>query len=284
MRFKTKGVIIVSSLLLIGLFATIIIINTAIAPLTNKVVDERRSSPSSTIENEKRKQTNAEGKDANLKGTSLPNETDKAFTIVIDPGHQQYSNLYQEPIGPGSTETKSKVSSGTSGVVTKKPEYQLTLEAAIILKKLLKEQGFEVMLTREVNQVDISNKERADIANQHHADLFIRLHADGSTDRNVRGVQILTPSESHPKFEQSLQASKTIINAVHNDRTIQTNGVSIRSDLTGFNWSEVPVTLIEMGFMTNPEEDQNLSNKEYLRKLMTYIAEGIVAYRGQVRA
>ncbi len=80
-------------------------------------------------------------------------------------------------------------------------------------------------------------------------------------------------------FKQSLQASKVIFSAVQRDQSIVTNGISFRSDITGFNWSHVPSTLMEMGFMTNTEDDQKLSDPNYLRKLMTDVAEGIVAYK-----
>ena len=269
MSFRMKIGIIVGSIVFVSLFLPFLIFNSA--QTTNHVVEkqEQESKPLSLKENGEMKKTILHEKEGN-----------KPFTIVIDPGHQQHANLDQEAIGPKSNETKSKVSSGTMGVISNKPEYQLTLEAAVILKELLEERDFNVVLTREVNEVDISNKERAEIANQHGADLMIRLHADGSEDQAVNGFHILTPAEGHPMFEKSLQASQTILNTVQSDGGINTNNVSFRSDLTGFNWSEVPTTLIEMGFMTNPEEDQKLSDQAYLRKLMTYIAEGIVAYRG----
>ncbi|MBN8210268.1 N-acetylmuramoyl-L-alanine amidase [Bacillus sp. NTK071] len=280
MSFKRKAGILVSALILISLFSTFFILKEAAnSSVTNKVVGKEAANL-----------THIRGSDGSKKSTREKDETQavtpspKPFLIVIDPGHQKHSNLEKEPIGPGRNDTKSKVSSGTSGVSTNKPEYQLTLEAALILKELLEERGIDVILTRDKNEVDISNKERAELANHHHADLFIRLHADGATDQHAKGFHILTPAEGHPKFEQSLQASKAIITTVQSDMSIDTNGLSFRSDITGFNWSEVPTTLIEMGFMTNPEEDGNLSNPEYLRKLMRHIADGIVVYRSQARA
>ncbi|MFP3340392.1 N-acetylmuramoyl-L-alanine amidase, partial [Micrococcus sp. SIMBA_131] len=80
-----------------------------------------------------------------------------------------------------------------------------------------------------------------------------------------------TPAEGHAMHKQSLQASKVIFSAVQRNQSIDTNGISFRSDITGFNWSQVPTVLIEMGFMTNTEDDQNLSDPAYLRKLMTEV-------------
>src|SRR5690625_3340997 len=83
-------------------------------------------------------------------------ESDEAIIIVLDPGHQERPNLEQEPIGPGAVETKPKVVGGTTGVVTNKPEYELTLEASFLLQEALEEKGFNVILTRESNQVNIT--------------------------------------------------------------------------------------------------------------------------------
>lgn len=263
----------IGSIMLVGLFLLLFIFQNE--QVTNQV-EESQGPSQLSVKEEQTKKTLANEKEAEPKIVPPSLVHEKNFTIVIDPGHQQHANNDQEPIAPGSSEMKGKVSSGTSGIITAKPEYQLTLEAALILEELLTEQGFNVVLTREENEVDISNKERAEMANDHQADLFIRLHADGSNDSSVKGFHILTPAEGHSMFEQSLQASKAISNAVQRDQSIDTNGISFRSDITGFNWSHVPTTLIEMGFMTNPEDDQNLSKEQYLRKIMSDITEGVV--------
>lgn len=53
-------------------------------------------------------------------------------------------------------------------------------------------------------------------------------------------------------------------------------GVIERNDLTGFNWSKVPVVLVEMGFMSNPEEDRLLSDDNYQNKLAEGLCKGIM--------
>jgi N-acetylmuramoyl-L-alanine amidase len=206
----------------------------------------------------------------------------KDFIICIDPGHQQKANLAKEPIGPSSRVTKIKVSGGTRGVSTGKPEYVLTLEAANILGVLLERRGFKVVFTRKSSNVNISNRERAIIANQNNADLFIRIHADGSTNKNVKGLSVLTPAKSDPFtkaiFQDSLKSSQFIVSEVKKKKIIQVNGISFRDDMSGFNWSHVPTTLIEMGFMTNPMEDKSLSNRTYLTNLLSSVADGISDY------
>ena len=59
---------------------------------------------------------------------------------------------------------------------------------------------------------------------------------------------------------------------------IQVNGIFERDDLTGFNWSTVPVVLVEMGFLSNYTEDQMMSNPEYQNKLMQAVCEGLDEY------
>jgi N-acetylmuramoyl-L-alanine amidase len=204
------------------------------------------------------------------------------FLVVIDPGHQNRANTAPEPIGPSAKETKMKVTGGTSGVATGKPEYKLTLEASLILGQLLESRGIKVIFTRTTNDVNISNRERAEVANQNTADLFIRIHADGSTDRNVHGLSVLTPANNSPYtktiFDDSLKASQFIIEETKKNSSVKVNGISYRGDMSGFNWSKVPSTLVELGFMTNPTEDKNLSDPLYLKNLLTNIADGILHY------
>ena len=209
-------------------------------------------------------------------------EVKKEFLVVIDPGHQDRANTAPEPVGPGAKETKMKVTGGTSGVSTGKPEYKLTLEASLILGQLLESRGVKVIFTRTANNVNISNKERAEIANQNNADLFIRIHADGATNKNVHGLSVLTPAENSPYtkgiFDDSLKASEFIIDETKNNASVKVNGISYRGDMSGFNWSKVPCTLVELGFMTNPTEDKNLSNPAYLKNLLTNIVDGVMQY------
>ncbi|PEC47778.1 N-acetylmuramoyl-L-alanine amidase [Bacillus sp. AFS096315] len=210
----------------------------------------------------------------------------KPLVICIDPGHQSKANTALEPLGPGSSEMKIKVAGGTTGIVTKKPEYVLSLEASLKLGEILKKRGYNVIFTRTTNNVNLSNKERAEIANKNNADLFIRIHADGSNDHSTKGFSVLTPSKENPSipslYKDSLLISQNIVEEVKKEQSTIVKGISYRDDLSGFNWSKVPVTLIELGFMTNPEEDQKLSDPQYLTNLMMKIADGIDQYSSDV--
>ncbi|MCU5458800.1 MULTISPECIES: N-acetylmuramoyl-L-alanine amidase [Bacillus cereus group] len=211
------------------------------------------------------------------------NEKQGKFLVVIDPGHQQKANLNLEPIGPGATTQKYKVTDGTTGVVTKKREAILVLEMAFILKEKLEAKGIQVLMTRTSQDVDISNKERATFANDYKANLFLRLHADGSENPNQSGFAVLTPAEGSPYtkeiYAESLQISQTIVNKMRENQQVKVNGIKFREDLSGFNWAKVPGVLLELGFMSNPEEDKKLSDPQYVNSLLQSVTDSIEEYR-----
>ncbi|MDP4183417.1 MAG: N-acetylmuramoyl-L-alanine amidase [Bacillota bacterium] len=206
----------------------------------------------------------------------------EGLIICIDPGHQQKENLKTEKIAPGSKESKEKNTSGTSGVYTKVPEYALNLDVSMILKDELEKEGAKVVMTRTTNNVDLSNIERAQMANSSKARLVIRIHADGSESKNVSGISVLIPGNKYIKdntiLTQSRKAGEAILNSLIKSTSAKSRGVIARNDLTGFNWSKVPVVLIEMGFMTNPYEDTELNTDKYRRKIVTGIIDGLKVY------
>lgn len=211
------------------------------------------------------------------------NEKQGKFLVVIDPGHQQKANLNLEPIGPGATTQKYKVTDGTTGVVTKKREAVLVLEMAFVLKEKLEAKGMQVLMTRTSQDVDISNKERATLANNHKANLFLRLHADGSENPNQSGFAVLTPAEGSPYtkeiYAESLQISQTIVKKMRENQQVKVNGIKFRDDLSGFNWSKVPGVLLELGFMSNHEEDKKLSDPQYVNSLLQSVTDSVDEYR-----
>jgi N-acetylmuramoyl-L-alanine amidase len=208
-----------------------------------------------------------------------PTPKPKVPLICIDPGHQLKGNNELEPIGPNSTIKKPKVTSGTKGVSTKKTEYQLNLEVSLRLKDMLLAQGYRVLMTREKNEVSLSNKERAFMANNADADLFVRIHADGNDKASVNGISIQYPIENSStksiKAKPSKRAAEDMLKALLKETGANSRGIVPRSDLAGFNWSKVPSVLIEMGFMTNKKEDHLMSTKGYKEKLAKGMLNGI---------
>ena len=201
--------------------------------------------------------------------------------IVIDPGHQQNANLEQEPIGPGASETKYKVSGGTSGVSSGVPEYQLTLDIGLLLREELEKRGYRVILVRETNDVDISNSDRARIANEAGADAFVRLHANGGGGSAAGAMTICqTPGNVYngALYEKSRALSDCILDAYTQKTGIGYEYVWETDTMSGINWAEVPVTILEMGYMTNSEEDRKMQDPQMQQTMAEGIADGIDAY------
>ncbi len=207
---------------------------------------------------------------------------EKHRMIAIDAGHQSKANNKKEPIGPGATVTKPKVSSGTKGIATGVPEYKLNLVIALKVKEELIQRGYEVFMIREKNEVNLSNRERAELANESGADLFIRIHADGSDNSEVSGTSTLYPSEDNPYVaelsEKSYALSKAIVDAMCKQTGAKNRGAIARDDMSGINWCEIPVSIIEMGYMSNKKEDKLMQTKKYQNKIVMGICDGIDDY------
>lgn len=201
--------------------------------------------------------------------------------VGIDPGHQSHGDSSTEPVGPGSTTYKAKVAGGTRGTATGKAEYQLTLEVAKKLKTKLWNRGYQVVMTRTKNDVNISNKERAQLINESGADICVRIHADGGPS-SARGATVLCPSADNRYisrlYSRSKKLSECLITSYCSATGLRNRGISYRDDLTGTNWSTVPTTLLELGFMTNSTEDRYLSSASGQKAMVQGMADGIDAY------
>lgn len=204
--------------------------------------------------------------------------------IAIDAGHQARGDSSTEPVGPGSSTKKAKVAGGATGASSRIPEYKMTLRVAKKLKNVLENRGYEVYMVRSTNNVNISNKKRAIMANNSGADIYIRLHGDASGSSSVSGASGLYPSASNPYVgklsKKSKRLTKKILASYCKKTGIRNRGCVVRNDLTGTNWSEIPVTLIEMGFMSNPSEDRKMQDSKFQKKMAAGIANGIDSYFG----
>ena len=211
--------------------------------------------------------------------TPEPTQTPRLYglRIGIDPGHQEHANSEKEPVAPNSSETKAKVSSGTAGVSTGVAEYITDLEVALKLRDALEAQGCEVYMTREVNDIDISNLERAEMMNELGVDLVLRLHCDGATDKSANGIGMFVRATGE-KQEESEAAAKVLLEAMSEATGAKARGVFLRDTYTMNNWSIVPCILVEMGYMSNPEEDEKLNDPAYQDLLVQGMVEGIARY------
>ena len=207
--------------------------------------------------------------------------------VAIDPGHQgpHVDMSAKEENGPGSGEMKAKATGGTTGAYTDLPEYQLNLDVALKVRDLLEERGYQVVMAREDNDTAISNKERAHLANEAGADVCVRIHANGSEDPSVQGALCLVMSPDNPYagqlYEESNRLAESVLAAYCDATGFANQGVVTNDTMTGLNWSEIPVMILEMGFMTNEHDDTKMADAAFQDVMAKSIADGIDAYFGQ---
>ena len=202
--------------------------------------------------------------------------------IVIDPGHQAKGDNSKEPIGPGASQTKAKVTTGATGVATGQTESELNLKVAQKLQAALEQKGYTVIMTRTTQNVNMSNSERAKIANDANAGAFIRIHANAADSSSVKGVLTMCQTSNNPYngniASKSYALSRAIVDKIATKTGTQNRGVTRTDEMSGINWCTVPTTIIEMGFLSNPEEDKNMYTESYQEKIVEGIVEGIEQY------
>lgn len=217
----------------------------------------------------------------------IANEPEKkGILIALDPGHQSpdVDMSASEPNAPGSDVMKMKATGGTSGRFTGIPEYQLNLDIALAVRDKLTAQGYDVIMTREDNDTAISNAERASLANEKGADISVRIHANGSEDSSSNGALTLIGSAQNPYvgqlYDDSTRLANSILDAYCSSTGMQNLGIQTNDTMTGINWSKIPVVILEMGFMTNEQDDNNMADESYREKMAEGITAGINAYYG----
>ena len=234
---------------------------------------------------EEQKKAEEAKKQEELKRQQAPVATNNNV-VAIDAGHQARGNSQLEPIGPGASTQKAKVASGATGTATRIPEYQTTLNVSLKLRDVLQSRGYKVIMIRTTNDVNISNRERAEMANNAGAGAFIRLHCDGIGNSGVTGASVQEPANGNPymsagNVSASQSLGRTVLNHYCSTTGIRNRGMAARNDLSGINWCKTPVCLLEMGFISNGDEDRKLNNSDFQQKIAEGIANGIDAYFGR---
>lgn len=226
----------------------------------------------------------AQTKPSVFSGNGTSESQNNGHIIGIDPGHQSESVDMSalEPNGPGSSEMKAKCSTGTQGTYSGVPEYELNLEVSLQLRDELEQRGYQVVMTRTDNETAISNMERAQYVAAQGAEIYVRIHANGDDSHTASGALTMSPSQNNPYipqlFDQSNKLSQCILDSYCAATGFQNLGVQYYDNMTGINWSTVPVTILEMGFMTNQNDDQQMNNAEFQKTMVQGIANGIDSY------
>jgi N-acetylmuramoyl-L-alanine amidase len=200
--------------------------------------------------------------------------------VCIDPGHGTPPAVgrQREPIGPGSRTLKIKDGGGAPG------EAEVALVIARRTRALLLRRGLRVAMTRTGTTFRYRNGgniARAEFCNRRHAALMLRIHADGSTDTSRHGVSTLYPAWhrgwTDDVYAASLRAARLVQRSTVRATGAADLGLAARSDLTGFNWANVPVVLVETGFLSNARERRLLRSPAYQQRVGAGLAAGAAA-------
>ena len=178
-------------------------------------------------------------------------------------------------------------SEGISGTATGLEENELNLEVAAKLKDILEERGYEVFMTREDADTQLSEVERAELVNASDAQILISLHANGGDDSSERGACAQAPSYENPYITDTDLVKKSnalgdIVLQAYCDKTGLTDkGLYNVDSRAQINWSKIPVIVLEMGFMSNTEDDTYMAEDTNQQKMAEGIADGIDLYFGR---
>lgn len=206
------------------------------------------------------------------------------IVIALDAGHKPGGGISEkEPNGPGSSVMKAKLTTGTEGSVDGVTYYEYAVNGEVTerLKAVLENRGYTVVTVDR----NLSNAERAKQANAAGASVFIRIHCNGSDNPDVHGLVTYAAFPGNPYLSEELIREGQRLSALMNREICAVTGARDAgtipgNDMTGINWCEIPVTIVEMGFMTNPDECRLLVSAAYQNLLAEGMANAIDAYLG----
>ena len=205
----------------------------------------------------------------------------KKKTIFIAAGHQERGISSRERLAPGSSATKAKLTSGTSGVSTGIPEYKTNLAIAKATRKALRKAGYKVIMLRTTNKCPLSNQQRTRKANKSGANLHICIHCNAGSSR-AKGPLVIVPASSRyvgkKIYNKSCRLGSSLISAVAKSTGKKANATIRSNYYTTINWAEIPTVILECGFMSNASEDRQLNSASYQKKIAKGIVKGVNKY------
>ncbi|WP_288479640.1 N-acetylmuramoyl-L-alanine amidase [uncultured Clostridium sp.] len=280
-RLSLSFILIMCSFIFVGCGIS----NNTNETLNDGLINKSNQNSSKESENEKDELKKLEEDKNNLEenkdiiNEEISSKNKNGIKIVLDPGHSKNPGTEKEKISPDSNEMKLKDTSGSVGLISKKNEYEIAMDITLKLKELLEKEGYTVVLTKDNVETPLSSIERAEVGNRENANLMIRIHCDSFSNSNAKGSSMLVPNQrgyiNKEISEKSIEYGKNIIEEYTKKTGLNNRGLQYRSDLTGFNWSKIPVVLLELGFISNPEEDKFLSSEENINTIAGGIKDGI---------
>jgi N-acetylmuramoyl-L-alanine amidase len=137
-------------------------------------------------------------------------------------------------------------------------------------------------MIRTNHDINISNAQRAQTANGQYADVFIRIHANGDSNPLTNGIMTLCQTKSNP-YHGPLYPFSNLLSTLILDEMVAATGAKRQfvwetDTMSGINWCQIPVTIVEMGFMSNEAEDRKMATDAYQDQLALGIANGIDLY------
>ena len=199
-----------------------------------------------------------------IKGKYSEGKTQQSFTVILDAGHGG----------------KDGGASSASGIIEK----DVVLSVTKKVEDYLKMQGINVILTRD-GDYDLASPEakkrktedlskRVHIMNSQENGLVVSIHANAITNSTWTGAQTFYD----PKKLENKKLATAIMNSMKTNLATTTREAKSISSLFILKNSEVPSTLVEIGFLSNPEEAEKLNTQAYQQEIAYAIYEGILYY------
>ncbi len=201
-------------------------------------------------------------------------------TVCVDPGHQGVELYAKEPMGPGLSGYHKTSNGQAQGVATRRYESVVVLEVGKKLRNALLQEGATVVMTREDQETPVKNVRRAEIANESGSHVFIRLHCDNSGNKKARGIFVYIPlSSTYAKAvadkDTYHEYGEILLKAMQKATGVTKGTVRQNNSYVASNWATMPTFLIEMGFMSNEEDDILVSTPDFQEKIIAGMIDGI---------